>query len=175
MLSKILPAKECAKCRNCCVFHEKSRWETPVVSKKKAEKIKRFLQTEDCVVPDNDKNSYSLSTVERDVKLSKDAEKYRCVALDEKSGCMLGKDEKPFDCSIWPLRVMKNEDRLYIMLAEDCHFLDGTFVEKINKILLEGLKEHILSEIKENPYIIKPYNDNYMEICDITEEVKKMQ
>lgn len=173
MLKKILSLEQCASCRNCCVFQEKSRWETPVVSEEKAQMIRKKLKQENCVIPYE--KSYVLASVKRDKVLPKGAEPYRCVALDEEKGCTLTKDEKPFDCSLWPIRVMKKENHIFIMLARGCHTVDDTFIEKVNKLLLEGLKEQIVKEVINNPDIIKPYSDDYIELCDITDNISNLQ
>lgn len=172
MLSKILTADDCAKCRNCCVFHEKSRWETPVVPEEIANKIRQKLKDENCVIPY--KGSFSLNSVKRSVELAEGQEIYRCAALDENKGCTLSGQEKPFDCSLWPLRVMEKDSRFYIMLAKGCHCVDDTFIQKINILLAEGLKERILLEMSKNPDIIKKYADDYITICDITDDVIKL-
>lgn len=169
MLKKILSLDKCAACRNCCVFHEESRWETPIVSKEKAIAIKKALKREDCVQPFE--KSFVLSSVKREIELNEGMELYKCAALDEEHGCMLSSEEKPFDCSLWPVRVMKKNNKVFIMLAEGCHTVDNTFVEKVNKLLLEGLKERIIEEINKNPDIVKPYSNNYIELCDITGEL----
>ena len=169
MLSKILTANDCATCRNCCVFHEKSRWETPVVSENIASMIKEKLHKEDCVVSYRD--SFVLASVERDVKLEEGQEPYRCVALDENSGCTLSGDEKPFDCGLWPLRVMEKDNKIFVMIAKGCHSVDDTFIENVNTLLAEGLKERILLEMSKNPDIIKKYADGYVPVCDITQDV----
>lgn len=64
MLKKILSLEQCASCRNCCVFQEKSRWETPVVSEEKAQMIRKKLKQENCVIPYE--KSYVLASVKRD-------------------------------------------------------------------------------------------------------------
>lgn len=171
MLSKILTIENCAKCRNCCVFHEKSRWETPVVSKNKAELIKEKLHNENCVISYND--SYVLASVKRSVNLNEGQEIYRCAALDENSGCSLSDKEKPFDCSLWPLRVMDKDNKIFVMIAGGCPIVDEEFINKAKKLLSEDLKQTILEEIVKNPDIIKPFDESYISLCDITEEVVK--
>lgn len=171
MLSKILTRESCAKCRNCCVFHEESRWETPVVSEEKAELIRKKLHNSESVVLN--KNVYSLASVKRDIQLKDNQEIYKCAALDENKGCTLSDEEKPFDCSLWPVRIMEKENRIYIMLAKGCRSVDDTFIDNINTLLSEGLRARIISEMISNPDIIKPFVDGYITICDITEDCIK--
>jgi len=169
MLSKILTAGDCAACRNCCVFHEESRWETPVISADIVDKIKEELHDEDSVV--FYKDSFSLASVKRDIKLKEGQEIYKCVALDENKGCTLTGDKKPFDCSLWPLRVMEKDNRVFVMIAKGCHSVDDTFLENVNTLLSEGLKERILLEMTKNPDIVKKYVDGYIPVCDITDDL----
>ena len=49
------------------------------------------------------------------------------------------------------------------------------FIEKVNKLLLEGLKEQIVKEVINNPDIIKSYSDDYIELCDITDDISNLQ
>lgn len=169
MLKKVLSLETCAECRNCCVFYEESRWETPIVSKEKAGKIIEKLNDRSSVIPV--KNSYTLASVKREADIAKGVEPYKCVALNEESGCSLSADEKPFDCSLWPVRIMEKETKVYIMLAKGCKTVDSVFVEKVKKLLMEGLKAQILIEVRKNPDIIKSYSDNYIMLCEITDEI----
>ena len=50
MLKKILSLEQCASCRNCCVFQEKSRWETPVVSEEKGTDDKKKIKNRKIVL-----------------------------------------------------------------------------------------------------------------------------
>lgn len=168
MLSKILSANDCASCRNCCVFHEKSRWETPVVSKEQAEMIKKALQNEQAVSDCNSR--FVLQTVTRDSLPHKDAEPYRCVALDESRGCMLGPEEKPFDCSLWPLRVMRKNGKLFIMIAAGCQSVDNAFIDRVRILLDEGLKQRIIDELNKNPGIIKELAPGYIELVELNDD-----
>ena len=48
-------------------------------------------------------------------------------------------------------------------------------MKKVNKLLLEGLKEQIVKEVINNPDIIKSYSDDYIELCDITDDISNLQ
>lgn len=172
MLSKILTKKNCAICRNCCVFHEHSRWETPVVDEKTANRIKEKLHNEKSVI--SYKDSFVLASVQRDLQLEEGQEIYKCAALDESSGCTLSDDEKPFDCKLWPLRIMEKDNRIFIMIAKGCNSVDDTFIENVNTLIAEGLKERILIEMSKNPDIVKNYSNEYIPVCDITEDVTRI-
>ena len=63
-----------------------------------------------------------------------------CYFLDSKSGCSLSEDEKPFDCKIWPLRVMKKEEQYVITLSQSCPQAIELGVAAYKKILDNGGK-----------------------------------
>ena len=170
MLSKILSSKECASCRNCCIFHEESRWEAPVASGEQAEKIKKALHNDQAVSLSH--NRYLLQTVQRDSIPYDGAEPYRCAALDETSGCRLASDEKPFDCSLWPLRIMRKNNKLFITIAKGCSSVDDAFIQKVKLLLQEGLQQKILNEINKNPDIIKECAPNYIELAELNITMK---
>ena len=43
-------------------------------------------------------------------------EEAACEFLDSKRGCVLSDEDKPFDCKIWPLRIMARERSLLLLL-----------------------------------------------------------
>lgn len=171
MLSSILTRQQCAECRNCCVMFEESLWELPMVSKQRSEMICAELSDPEATVPR--KAGFQLS--HRDVEDRQSAagegrETHRCAALDEHRGCRLSTEAKPPECSIWPVRVMRDQGRIYITLARGCPAVDSAFEDNVTALLNESLKERILELIKDEPAMIKPFAPNYIRLMDITEE-----
>ena len=85
---------------------------------------------------------------------------YYCPKLSEK-GCTLG-DKKPFECKIWPFRVMEYKGNLVITLSPVC---DSLYKKPLNE-LMEFLKNDRLYELifktaKQLPDIVKPYVNGY--------------
>lgn len=85
---------------------------------------------------------------------------YYCPKLSEK-GCTLG-DKKPFECKIWPFRVMEYKGNLVITLSPVC----GSLYKKPLNELMEFLKNDRLYELifktaKQRPDIVKPYVKGY--------------
>lgn len=167
MLKSVLSGEKCAQCRNCCVFFSKSRWEMPSVPKENAEKIREFLKDENAVA-ENDGVFKLKSVLRSDVPES--CEEYRCPALDERSGCTLPPELKPVECSMWPVRVMNDNGKIYITLAKGCHAVEEEFVQNVKKLLDSGLTEKIISSAKTQKGLIKPYDNSYIKLVDITEE-----
>ena len=151
MLKKILSGESCAKCRLCCIFDRYDVWETPVFT----EEIKnRILEnapgTEFAAV----EGGYMFRVREFDSEGL-----FRCPALTEK-GCMLG-DEKPFDCRIWPYRVMNVGGRRAITIASICDELYSRPLSQLVDFLKDGLGSKIFAYAKAHPEIVKEYYTGY--------------
>ncbi len=164
MLKSVLSGETCGKCRNCCVFFSKSRWEMPTVSKENAEEIKKILG--DNSISEN----IMLKSGLRD-NISDNTEEYKCPALDENKGCTLPENLKPIECSMWPLRVMVDNNRLYITLAGGCHAVNEKFTADVLKLLKNGLYDKIIDILKTDINIIKDYDSSYQKLMEITEEI----
>lgn len=149
MLKKILDKSTCAKCRICCSFIKADAWETPVFTKTDFDYSKKWFKKYGC-------NSHTLKLDFKD-----ETEIKLCPYLDENTGCTLSEADKPFDCKIWPLRLMKKNDRLVIALAPICKGLGIKDIKKINTLLDSGLYEEIMKHAEEAD-IIKEYDEDYI-------------
>lgn len=151
MLKKILSGSVCAECRLCCVFDSSDVWETPVFT----ERTKEIL-VEKCpeaeFAPKGDGYALRVGKIEKD-------ELFRCPALTE-NGCMLG-DDKPFDCRIWPYRIMHIGGRRAITIASICEEMYNRPLSQLVEFLKEGLAEKIFDYAHEHPEIVKPYEEGY--------------
>lgn len=151
MLKKILSGESCANCRLCCVFDRYDVWETPVFTEDIKNKIlekapdTQFLPVE---------GGYIFKVSEFD-----DEGLFSCPALTE-NGCMLG-DEKPFDCRIWPYRIMNVGGRRVITIASICDELYNRPLSQLVDFLKEGLGEKIFAYADAHPEIVKPYYEGY--------------
>ncbi len=155
MLKNILSGKDCAKCRICCIFDNYDLWETPVVSDELYEKLRKerpeigFIERGGShlfrCVPENTENG----------------ELFYCPVLDRETGCTLG-DEKPFDCRIWPYRIMELNGARVISIASICpEMYKKPLSELVNELERNGLAEIIFAEAEKNPDIVKPYQEGY--------------
>lgn len=153
MLSKLLSREECASCRICCTFDDDDIWETPVIYNELAEKVSD--ETGAKILDKKDYKLFSLSKKEND-------ELYYCTALDRQNGCTLSKTTKPFDCKIWPFRVMrlKGLDSIVITLSPVCPVVKTKPLKMILQTLDE-IKDEIFKEARSHPFIIKDYIDGY--------------
>lgn len=151
MLKEILDPCCCAQCRICCVFDSTDIWEIPVFSGETAEKI--MAENPDIrFIPKG--GGYVTETGNL-----VDGELFRCPALGE-NGCILG-DSKPFDCRIWPFRIMKIGDRRGITVASLCHAVYSQPLSGLVNFLRKGLADEIFRYADEHPEIIKEYDEGY--------------
>lgn len=151
MLKKILSPKSCAECRLCCVFDSSDIWEIPVFSGETAGIIRKALPDTE-FIPSG--SGYILKTE----KLS-GGELFTCPALTE-NGCMLG-DSKPFDCRIWPFRIMEIGGRRAITVASICSEIYNRPLSQLVEFLKEGTADMIFSYADEHPEIVKQYDEGY--------------
>ena len=154
MLSSVLSAKTCAECRNCCIFEEKSAWELPSFSIGAAA---RLADHPDYTLTEEN-GRYRISLPYDDTHTAKP-----CPFLDDNTGCTLPPEEKPFACSIWPVRVMRDpesgEPRL--ALYQGCTGIPADEHPELDALLANGLRDRIFAECAADPTLILPYHPNY--------------
>ncbi len=151
MLKKILDSKSCAECKLCCRFDRYDIWETPVFTAEICERI-RAAKPDTEFVPKDGGYIFKLKELDED-------ELFSCPALTE-TGCMLG-DDKPFDCRIWPYRIMEIGGRRAITIASICEEMFGRPLSQLSGFLKEGLADAIFSYADAHPEIVKPYYEGY--------------
>ena len=150
MLKRILSNESCAKCRVCCVFDRDDCWEMPLVYPELAAFIKEkypevALKESDGVfsfVPDFDKDGLA-----------------NCPMLTEK-GCVLG-DNKPYDCRIWPFRIMRTGDRLVITVSPVCETVSALPLNALSAFVSDGFGDTVYKHAENHPEMIKPYIKDY--------------
>ena len=151
MLKKILSGESCAKCRVCCVFDRDDEWEIPLISRELADYIWENFEGEYSVKAR--KNSFVF-----DMKYDEDG-LTRCPMLTQ-TGCRLG-DSKPFDCKIWPLRVMRFDDMLAITLSPVCDCVSSLPLKQLSDFVNSGIGDAIYKAAEKMPDMIKEYIDGY--------------
>ncbi len=161
MLSAILKKSDCASCKFCCSFRRQSLWETPVFSKEVAEQLKAAFP--DAKFRRVGKSSMTID-LEKLYKTNNPDEEVPCPFLDSKKGCCLPPDLKPFDCSIWPLRVVRSDDNIKVVLTPTCSAINKIELSDVKKFVKEELEEKILIYAKSHPEIIKDDSDFFVKL-----------
>ena len=142
MLSAILSKEFCKDCKFCCIFEVRHLWETP-------EKISHILDKYEgadplCEVP--------------------------CPHLDNAAGCTLSDKDKPFECSIWPFRIMNRDGRIIMAVANTCPGIKQYSEEFLRDFAQDNLLIPARSYYSEHPNAAKPYVDYYTELFTLSED-----
>lgn len=167
MLSNILSKEECAACRFCCSFRRQSAWETPLFTKEKVSELKqKYGEFE--VKKYKDSYTLELSNL---YKTDSEEEEAPCPFLDTEKGCILNEEDKPFDCKIWPLRVIEHNGRNHIVLTPTCPSINKKPIDDIRRLLSEGLGQEIFKYAQNMPDMVKEYREDFINIADSTESV----
>lgn len=152
MLKKILTPSDCADCQWCCQFDESDIWEMPFLTDKDTLRITEMCDRA-CFNPRGEGFGFKA-------EINPETGLAACPALTE-NGCALG-EEKPFDCRIWPFRVMKIADRNAITLSTGCPEISGMSVSDIMYFLDGGFAEKVFAYARENPDAVHDYHDGYV-------------
>lgn len=102
MLTHLFNAATCARCRLCCNFRPASVWETPYLEEALCEQL-TSLGIPLCTRADGSR-SFALS-----FRTDSPDETADCPLLDPARGCTLPRGARPFECRVWPLRLMYAE------------------------------------------------------------------
>lgn len=151
MLKNILSKSDCAECRLCCYFEHYELWEGPIVSPELRTKISARYPEVDYIAKGG---SYVMK-----MEIAENGY-YKCPVLSDEKGCLMG-DEKPFDCRIWPFRVMRHGGVMTISVCQICPAVMKRPLEEIMGELNAGLADKILDYARCNPDIIKNYEPSY--------------
>lgn len=170
MLSSILSKNTCAACKFCCSFRRQSLWETPLFPPETAEKLQKtneygvtgeFAPASDGARDAHEsQNAYRL-VLENNYRTDDPEEEVPCTFLDPERGCLLKPEDKPFDCSIWPLRIMDKGGKLVIALTPTCPAIGAVPNQALIDLVKNGLGEQIFEYAKTHPYIVKEYREGF--------------
>lgn len=148
MITNILKRELCAKCLICCHYTDADVWDAPGFTKEEFEK--NSLEHQYNYYYNN--NLFYLK-MERN-----DNNEYICPLLTDE-GCKLG-TKKPFKCAIWPLYIVKTNNRIALAVSNVC----PNVYKLCDKDIIQGIK-HILPDIKNMirnyPELIEQYRDNF--------------
>ncbi|MBR1864456.1 MAG: hypothetical protein IJ806_10255 [Ruminococcus sp.] len=152
MLSGLLSKEECAKCRLCCCFDSYDLWETPILTKEDVRLVKEKINKDQPFVHKEEELIFRMEK-------EPDRDLYYCPVLDHSKGCLMG-DQKPFDCRIWPLRIMSLNGQRVIVLSTVCPAVQTRPLDKIQKKAQE-LAGAIFDYADRVPIAVKPYISGY--------------
>ena len=163
MLRSILSPSECAECKFCCSFRRCSLWETPRFDAEQTAELQRKYPRAKFKPADG------VFTVDLDGRYRTDDSKEEALCwFNEGKGCILGKD-KPFECAVWPLRVMRKDGCLVIVLSPGCRVLSSKPLSVIQQLVDDGLGAKIFEHARKIPEYVRDYKEGYP-VLDLSEE-----
>jgi len=165
-LDSIISPEDCAKCRFCCSYRRCSLWETPLFDLDSVEKLKKNFPGQKAKFKFFD--DFATINIDDCYKTDDPEEEAPCWFNNGK-GCILGED-KPFECSVWPLRLMRKDNKLVITLSLGCKVVCSKPLSKIQEILDDGLDKKLLEYAKKVPAFIKEYSENYIVLKTLEED-----
>ncbi len=156
MLTRIFTPETCATCKLCCNFERSSAWETPFLDDEILPALQRLN------VPLQKKPDGSLG-VALHFHSNHPQETCNCPLLDPLSGCTLPREIRPFECRVWPLRMMYDEQGNHCLACyKHCPALAEP--EKMN-LLTQYAKETLLPLMRQYaetyPQSVRPFHPRY--------------
>ena len=152
MFKGLLTKEDCAECQLCCKFDSYDLWQTPVIYPSLASRILqeysplcRFIKRDD----------HFLMKMQREP----DMDLYYCNLLDREKGCIMG-DDKPFDCEIFPFRVMELMGRKVLTLSPACPVVNSKKFDDVCTAADKAAGE-IFEFASSHPEVVKPYLDDH--------------
>ena len=170
MLKKILSRDACAACRFCCSFRRQSLWETPLFEKEAAEKLReqypeaRFVEAAEPF--GNAKTGRTFMKMDYTGLYQTEDPQEEVLCFFNRGGCILPPEDKPFECKIWPLRVMRKEGRLVIALSPACPVVSKVPPDKVRDLVRSEIGAAIWTHAADHPENIVDYLPGYPVIAE---------
>ena len=155
MLKDVLSPGDCAKCGFCCSFRRQSLHLTPLFARETVDEISRLH-------PEARFKTLPNGAVTIDID-----DQYRTGDSEEeapcpfnKKGCILPGHLKPFDCKLWPFRLMRSGDGLALALVPTCPWIEKDDTAKF-KATASSVAKEAMDYAKDHPEIVIEYRADY--------------
>ena len=165
MLSGILNKEDCANCRFCCSFRRVSLWELPKLPESFLEKYGSNLRGEkvNYIINRTDDERWAVTDLTGSYRTDDPDEEAPCPFLDPEKGCTLPPEDKPFECSAWPLRYMKMPDGTRkVCLTPTCPSMNRIDTDILKEAVRTKWGRIIRDQAQKTPYIVQDYKDGYI-------------
>ena len=157
MLTSVLPPSACASCRLCCNFSRPSAWETPALEPEVAEHLRALG------IPLVERNG--AMTIALEFATENPQECALCPLLNTKSGCTLPREQRPLECRLWPLRLMRGEQgELLLTCYTACPGLASVPRKRLLE-LADSLRSLLFAHARRCPASVRPLHPNYAPLC----------
>ncbi len=161
MLEEILSAKDCAKCEFCCSFRRQSLDLTPYFAAETLDEIRRlYPEAKFRTRPDG------AMTIDLYDKYTTENSEEEALCPFNHTGCILPAHLKPFDCKLWPFRLMKVENGLSLALVPTCPWIRKDDESKLKEVA-EAVAKEAVEYAKTHPEIIIEYRADYQVVISL--------
>ena len=154
MLKDVLSPEECAKCGFCCSFRRQSLNLTPYFAKETVAEIRGLHPEARFRTLPN-----SATTIDIGDRYRTDDSEEEAPCPFNRKGCVLPPHLKPFDCKLWPFRLMKRGDGLVLALVPTCPRIDRESPRF--KATAEAVFRKAAEYAKDHPEIAIEYREDY--------------
>ena len=153
MLKKILSPEECATCRICCGFDRDDIWEIPLFDQFEKAYIESVMAPPPAIEGNNEIYHFEMHFDKGDISY--------CPALTDK-GCIL-KNRKPYDCAVWPFRVMKlKTGKRAITVSPVCPAIMKRSLGELMSFMDEdNFRQKLMFYADRHPGMVKDYIKDY--------------
>ena len=161
MMEEILTPADCAGCEFCCSFRRQSLSLTPYFAKEAIDEIRGLYPELHFKTLSN-----GAVTIDLDDKYLTDDSEEEALCPFHRTGCILPEHLNPFDCKLWPVRLMKTGNGLVLALVPSCPWIRKDDEAKLKEVAEAGAKEAV-EYAKEHPEIVIEYRPDYQVIITI--------
>ena len=163
MLKAVLSPADCARCGFCCSFRRQSLNLTPNFAKETVAEISRLYPEARFKTLPNGAVTIDIAGNYR----TNDSEEEASCYFNRK-GCILPRHLKPFDCKLWPFRMMKSGNGLVLALVPTCPWIEKNDLAKLRATALTVAKE-AMEYARTHPEIVIGYRADYQVIIPASE------
>ena len=163
MLKDVLSPADCAKCGFCCSFRRQSLNLTPYFAKETVEEICRlYPEARFKTLPNG------AATIDLDDKYRTNNSSEEALCPFNRGGCVLPPHLKPFDCKLWPFRLMKGDNCLLLALVPTCPWIAKNDLSKL-KTAASAAAKAAMEYAKTHPEIVIDYRADYQVVIPASE------
>lgn len=155
MLKDVLSPGDCAKCGFCCSFRRQSLHLTPLFAGETVDEIRRLHPEARFKTLPN-----GAVTIDIDDQYRTDDSTEEAPCPFNKKGCILPGHLKPFDCKLWPFRLMRRGDGLALALVPTCPWIEKGDTAKF-KATASSVAKEAMDYAKGHPEIVIEYRADY--------------
>ena len=164
MLKDILSPADCARCGFCCSFRRQSLDLTPKFAKETVAEISRlYPEARFKTLPDG------AITIDIAGNYTTNDSQEEAPCYFNRQGCILPQHLKPFDCKLWPFRLMKGEGGLVLALVPTCPWIEKKDLAKLRATALTVAKK-AAEYAGTHPEIVIEYRADYQVIIPVPEK-----